>query len=189
MHLLLHIWSALWSLEGCSWKRFPLQTPRSLHWHRCLHRLLSRLVAARAIGHAWKEEGGMHTFQTPHHPNNGSWLQLPQQAILWLTHAAMGRIPEPDPTGNWWQPKWSPSNQLCHKLSTHTGCLLAKADFWCCHLNGCWHLLRSHGSLHDISLLAMPCTSGGSHYFPPPYHSTDEIFPTNSIWWFNMLLW
>ena len=29
-------------------------------------------------------------------------------------HGAMGRIPEPDPTGNWWQPKWSPSNRLCH---------------------------------------------------------------------------
>ena len=48
------------------------------------------------------------------HPTNGSRLQLPQQAILWPMHAAMGRIPEPDPTGNWWQPKWSPSNQLCH---------------------------------------------------------------------------
>ena len=41
---------------------------------------------------------------------NGSQLPLPQQAILWPMHAAMGRIPESDPMGNWWQPKFSPSN-------------------------------------------------------------------------------
>ena len=61
-----------------------------------------------------KRRRGMPTFQTPCHPTSGSRLQLPQQAILWPTHAAMGRIPEPDPMGNWWQPKWSPSNRLCH---------------------------------------------------------------------------
>ena len=31
----------------------------------------------------------MPTFQTPCHPTNGNWLQLPQQAILWPMHAAM----------------------------------------------------------------------------------------------------